>query len=91
MTPKQAAGTEPSEDRVREIAHDIWMREGQPHGRDEAHWHEAMKKAKAELAKAPAKPKKAAAKKPAAKKAAPAKKAAAAKPTAAKKPATKKA
>ena len=86
MTPKQAAGTEPSEDRVREIAHDIWMQEGQPHGRDEAHWQIALEKARAEMAKAPAKPKKAPAKKPAAKKAAPAKKA-----TLAKKPAAKKA
>ncbi len=66
MTPKPAAGAEPDDDRVREIAHEIWVAEGRPHGRDEAHWHMAMEKARAEIAKAPAKPKKAAAaKKPA--------------------------
>lgn len=83
MPPKPAAGTEPSADRVREIAYDIWMEEGQPHGRDEAHWLMALERARAEQAKA---------KKRAAKKTASAKKPAAAKkPATAKKPAAKKA
>ena len=72
------------EDRVRQRAHEIWQREGQPEGQGARHWleaegeidaeDEAAKPAKVKVpakAKAPAKPKAAA--KPAAKK--PAKKA----------------
>lgn len=77
----------PSEDRVREIAHKLWLDAGQPDGHAEAHWAQAneiaAKEGKSVAKKAPAKkaaPAKAAA--PAAapapeKKAAPAKKAAA--------------
>jgi hypothetical protein len=30
------------EDRIRERAYDIWIAEGRPHGRDQAHWQRAM-------------------------------------------------
>lgn len=52
------------EDRIRAIAYSLWLEEGQPEGRAEAHWFKAMELANAEAA-------------PVAKKAAPAKKAAA--------------
>jgi hypothetical protein len=79
-----------SEDKIREAAYLMWKHEGEPHGKDEEHWHraaEALTPAKP-ARKAPAKkaaPKAAAAKAPAK---APAKKPAA-KKTAAKKPAAK--
>lgn len=74
------------EERVRQRAHEIWQREGQPEGQGARHWLEAEGEIDAEdKAKKPAKP--AAAKVPAKAKA-PAKPKAAAKP-AAKKPAKK--
>ena len=45
------------EDRVRQRAHEIWLREGQPEGQDERHWAAAEAEIDAEAA---AKPKKAA-------------------------------
>lgn len=71
------------EDRIRQRAHEIWLREGQPEGASERHWLEASGEIDAEDK---------AVKKPAAKKAAPAKKAAspAAPATAAKKAPAKK-
>lgn len=61
----------PSEDRVREIAHKLWLDAGQPDGHAEAHWAQAQDMAAKEAAKP-------AAKKTPAKKAAPAKAAASA-------------
>ncbi|HTW51126.1 MAG TPA: DUF2934 domain-containing protein [Stellaceae bacterium] len=29
------------EDEIRARAHEIWLHEGQPHGRDQAHWQQA--------------------------------------------------
>ncbi len=78
--------------RIRELAHQIWESEGNPHGEDARHWEMARKLAEAE-ALTPSKAPKAAAKaKPKAKPAAAAPKPAA-KPSAvpaAKKPAAKK-
>ncbi len=31
-------GKTPSEDRIRAIAHALWLQEGQPEGRADAHW-----------------------------------------------------
>lgn len=50
------------DDQIRARAHEIWLQEGQPHGRDLAHWQQA----EAEIAGAQRKP----AEKPAAGKAA---------------------
>ncbi len=65
-----------SEDRVRAVAHSLWLDEGMPEGRAEAHWLKALELVNAEALAAapeaaPAKPKRkapavAAAKKPAA-------------------------
>ena len=75
-----------SEDKIREIAHQLWMEAGEPEGQAEDHWFKAIGLASAKAAKkAAAKP---AAKMPAAKAAAP-KAAAAAKPSAAKPAANK--
>lgn len=54
----------PSEERVREVAHQLWMDAGQPEGQAETHWNKAQEMVAKELAK------------PAVKKAAPAKTAA---------------
>ncbi len=32
-----------SEDEIRERAHQIWMEEGCPHGRDREHWEQAIR------------------------------------------------
>ncbi|HMN86914.1 MAG TPA: DUF2934 domain-containing protein [Bauldia sp.] len=59
----------PDETRVRIRAYAIWEAEGRPHGRDEAHWLEAVRQLLAEEAAdvaIPAKPAKAPAKKVAA-------------------------
>ena len=53
------------EDRVRAIAHSLWIEEGMPEGRAESHWFKALELVNAEAAepavaaavKAPAKPK----------------------------------
>ena len=39
---------------VRERAHEIWEREGRPHGRDEAHWRQAEDELTAAQPKKPA-------------------------------------
>jgi hypothetical protein len=39
-----------SEDRLRELAYAIWLEEGCPEGRAEAHWFEAVRRASAEPA-----------------------------------------
>jgi hypothetical protein len=59
------------EERVRAIAYALWLQEGQPHGRAEAHWLKANELVNAEANQPAAKPKHAAA----AKKAAPRKRA----------------
>jgi Protein of unknown function (DUF2934) len=50
--------------RIRERAHRIWVREGQPQGRDVAHWHMAAAEIAAETAAPARKADAAAAKKP---------------------------
>jgi len=37
-----------NEQRIRELAYDIWVSEGRPHGEDERHWEMARKLAEAE-------------------------------------------
>jgi hypothetical protein len=64
-----------SEEKIREIAHQLWMEAGKPEGQAESHWYKALALASAKAVK------KSAAKKPAAK--------TAAKPSPAKKPAAK--
>lgn len=61
-----------TEEHVRDAAYRIWLDEGQPHGRDEAHWQHAIETLNAPKDKAERKPaaKKPALQKPAAKKAA---------------------
>ncbi len=69
--------THATEDRIRAVAHALWLEEGQPEGRSEAHWLSAVEMVSAQTADAktapkaavPAAPKKLAA--AAAKKAAP--------------------
>lgn len=39
-----------SEDRVKALAYAIWLEEGQPEGRAEAHWFKALELANAEAA-----------------------------------------
>lgn len=41
MNTNQRDGQAAFEQRIRERAHQIWMEEGQPEGRDEAHWQMA--------------------------------------------------
>jgi hypothetical protein len=38
------------EERIRRRAHEIWEREGQPHGRDREHWSEAAREIEGESA-----------------------------------------
>ncbi|WP_407297505.1 DUF2934 domain-containing protein [Stutzerimonas zhaodongensis] len=44
------------EQRIRELAYDIWVSEGRPHGEDARHWEMARKLAEAESGSAEAKP-----------------------------------
>lgn len=44
------------EQRIRELAYDIWVSEGRPHGEDARHWEMARKLAEAESDKPGAKP-----------------------------------
>lgn len=44
------------EQRIRELAYDIWVSEGRPHGEDERHWKMARKLAEAENDTSQAKP-----------------------------------
>ena len=39
------------EERIRQLAHDIWEREGHPHGRDAEHWRMATEAYEAEVAR----------------------------------------
>lgn len=66
------------QERIRQRAHEIWEREGRPHGAHERHWHQAAGEIEIEESKGK-KPARAAAVKPT-KAAAPAKPKAAAKP-----------
>ena len=85
-----------SEEKIRQIAHTLWVEAGQPEGQAEHHWFKAIELASAKAAKkAAAKPAATKAAKPAAspkaaKPAAAAKPAKAAAPKAAAKPAAKK-
>jgi hypothetical protein len=47
-----------AEDRVREVAYTIWLEEGRPDGRAEAHWFEAVRRATSQpvVASKPRKP-----------------------------------
>ncbi|MGJ8612506.1 MAG: DUF2934 domain-containing protein [Octadecabacter sp.] len=58
------AHIEITDEQIRDAAYQIWLDEGQPHGRDEAHWQQAFEALNAA-------PKAKAARKPVAKKAAP--------------------
>ena len=60
----------PDETRIRIRAYAIWEAEGRPHGRDAAHWHEALRQIIAEDETPAAPPAKTAARKPAVRKAA---------------------
>jgi hypothetical protein len=50
-----------SEDRVRAVAHALWLEEGQPDGRAEAHWLKALEIINAEAVETAAAPKRKAA------------------------------
>lgn len=41
--------TTATEDRIRAIAHELWLKEGKPEGRAEAHWLKATELANAGL------------------------------------------
>ncbi len=73
MAASKSAVAVVSEEKIREIAHQLWMESGQPEGQAEDHWFKAIELASAKAAKKSAAPKVTA--KPAAK-AAPAKPAA---------------
>lgn len=78
MVSKSAVSPVITEDRVRAVAYSLWLEEGQPHGRAEAHWHRAWQlvNAESDVAPAPVKKTKTKAAAPvAARKAAPAKRA----------------
>lgn len=45
-----------NEQRIRELAYDIWVSEGRPHGEDARHWEMARKLAEAEASKPGDKP-----------------------------------
>ena len=80
MAASKSAVAVVSEEKIREIAHQLWMESGQPEGQAEDHWFKAIELASAKAAKKAAAPK-----------AAPAAKAAAPIAAAAAKPAAKKA
>lgn len=46
----------PQEQRIRELAYEIWLSEGRPEGQDARHWEMACKLAEAQNGTAPAKP-----------------------------------
>lgn len=56
--------TDDRQERIRQRAHEIWEREGRPHGAHERHWHQAANEIEAEVSKGK-KPVRAAAAKPA--------------------------
>ncbi len=80
MAASKSAVAVVSEEKIREIAHQLWMESGQPEGQAEDHWFKAIELASAKAAKKAAAPK-----------AAPAAKAAAPKAAVVAKPAAKKA
>lgn len=41
------------EEKIRERAHQIWLDEGQPEGREHEHWQRAAQEIKTEAAEAP--------------------------------------
>jgi Protein of unknown function (DUF2934) len=45
-----------SEEKIREIAHQLWVDAGQPEGQAESHWFHALEMASAKAAKKAAKP-----------------------------------
>ncbi len=55
-----------SEEKIREIAHQLWVDAGQPEGQAESHWFNALELASAKAAKNAAKPADKVASKPAA-------------------------
>ena len=73
MAASKSASAVVSEEKIREIAHQLWVEAGQPEGQAEDHWFKAIELASAKAAKKAAAPKaaaKPAAAKPAAKTAA---------------------
>jgi hypothetical protein len=48
---------EDREERIRKRAHQIWEREGKPHGRDAEHWRQAASEIDAEAAASDLEPK----------------------------------
>jgi hypothetical protein len=46
--------SEDREDRVRQRAHEIWVREGRPHGHEKQHWEQASSEIDAEEGSKPA-------------------------------------
>ena len=92
MAAKKVAAAVVSEDKIRQIAHQLWVESGQPEGQAEDHWFKAIELASAKAAKkAAAKPAVTAKPVAAAKPAVTTKPAAAAKPAVTTKPAVKKA
>lgn len=65
--PSKKTAAAPAIERIREIAYQLWLEAGEPHGDDAAHWFAAETLAAGEIANQPS---------PAKKKAAPRKKAA---------------
>ena len=45
-----------SEEKIREIAHQLWVNAGQPEGQAESHWFHALEMASAKAQKSAAKP-----------------------------------
>jgi hypothetical protein len=50
MANKSSVSSVATEDRVRAVAYSLWLDEGQPHGRAEAHWLKAVELVNAEAA-----------------------------------------
>ena len=73
MAASKSASAVVSEEKIREIAHQLWVEAGQPEGQAEDHWFKAIELASSKAAKKAAAPKAVA--KPAAKAAPAAKKA----------------
>lgn len=45
-----------SDERIRQLAYEIWHSEGRPHGQDKRHWEMAAKLVETETGKVPSKP-----------------------------------
>jgi len=50
MSTAQTVSFASPEDRVRDVAYSLWLEEGQPEGRAEAHWFKALEVVNAEVA-----------------------------------------